>query len=1114
MAHGSGEVGDELDRRKRARRRRARAATREAGLGRARRSRGAQGATGVEVKKRRSGVASAARERGGDARTDGRAWRRRFMLEERRPAREGAVGGVRTRTRWRTAKGKQRRGVGVERRAAALCSGRRRRGSRKGAQRRGEGGGARPRKGRRQPRTGGRGRRSGAGVSVQERGGEDGDERLGVAGARAEREKKGGLGQRTRWQEDMAAGGCFCKLARMAGGVARIEIKKEHQVLMVNKTTSFKKQGKPKKGNFKKGGKKAAAPPEKPKAGPKPDTECYYCNGKGHWKRNCPKYLADLKSGLVKKKKVDTAGNTTAQWCVRTSSEGKIFVAKNGTFLEKEFLTKEVTGRKVELDEVTEPSLIDQSSAAPEDVPVPPAPITEEANDNDHETSSEVATEPRRSTRERTTPDWYDPCLNVMIVDNNDEDPVTYEEAMMSLDSNKWQEAMKSEMGSMYDNQVWTLVDLPDSRKAVENKWIFKRKTDADGNVTIKLDLSQRVSDKFKMDVKTAFLNGDIEEELYMVQPKGFVDPKNADKSGYVLILNGAAVSWCSSKQCTVAKSSTESEYIAASEASSEAVWMKRFIVELGVVPSALDPLVIYCDNMGAIANAQEPRSHKKLKHIKLRFHSIREYIEDGEFLFVISVKVRIMQMRTVPFTLLQNLLYGYAHEGLVFCDIQNADSYRPRSDCGRVGRITVTGGTLTSDEIIGVLQGLVLDDQFPWDIQPQGDNIYKTQFPSKIDLARATRFGTFLAKENSRCFVKFIEWKSEVKPTLRLDEVWVLISGVPEGLLRDYLALWGLCGMLGRTKAVEMAYTRRHEVVRAYVRVTDVSFIPFRKVIMYKGEGYELTFEIELDEDMLPADDAEDGNGNDGDQGGEDKGNEENNIMEEDKQGDLGSDKKNKGHVTKAGVILPSAITKMLLTTPSMKFGSFSDRWCDIMEADESRTVSPMHNAGRRLFSDVNEAGSTLSKLGECAGLSHGQKSDIVAFLSAAEFSSPVAAKESFSPCPATVADKSAGCDASASFLDTSAVSPPRGATAAENSAKHDVGVCKVVAELIGLGADRAKVAMHASLRLPSPSSRATVAKSVPNSIAQTVEYGTALNASCAGDVSRNLQLKLWFRW
>ncbi|KAK1647387.1 hypothetical protein QYE76_065192 [Lolium multiflorum] len=234
---------------------------------------------------------------------------------------------------------------------------------------------------------------------------------------------------------------------------AEIEIKKEHQVLMVNKTTSFKKQGKS-KGKFKKGGKKAATPPMKPKNGPKPDADCYYCKEKGHWKRNCSKYL-DLKSGLVKKKK-----------------------------------------------------------EVPKNVPVPPTPTTEEANDNDHETSNETATEPRRSTRDRATPDWYDPCLNVMIVDNNDEDPAT----------------------------------------------------------------------------KLA-----------------------------------------SSKQCTVAKSSTESEYIAASEASSEAVWMKRFIVELGVVPSALDPFVIYCDNMGAIANAQEPRSHKRLKHIKLRYHSIREYIEDGE---------------------------------------------------------------------------------------------------------------------------------------------------------------------------------------------------------------------------------------------------------------------------------------------------------------------------------------------------------------------------------------------------------------------------------------------------------------------------------------------------
>ena len=63
--------------------------------------------------------------------------------------------------------------------------------------------------------------------------------------------------------------------------------------------------------------------------------------------------------------------------------------------------------------------------------------------------------------------------------------PTNYEEAMMSPDSDRWLEAMKSEIGSMYENKVWNLVDLPNDRQAIENKWIFKRKMDADGSVTI-----------------------------------------------------------------------------------------------------------------------------------------------------------------------------------------------------------------------------------------------------------------------------------------------------------------------------------------------------------------------------------------------------------------------------------------------------------------------------------------------------------------------------------------------------------------------------------------------------------------------------------------------------
>ena len=72
--------------------------------------------------------------------------------------------------------------------------------------------------------------------------------------------------------------------------LAKIEIKKEHQVLMVNKTTSFKKKGRRKrKGTSRQNGKQVATPVKKPKARPKPEIECFYCKGNDHWKRNYPK---------------------------------------------------------------------------------------------------------------------------------------------------------------------------------------------------------------------------------------------------------------------------------------------------------------------------------------------------------------------------------------------------------------------------------------------------------------------------------------------------------------------------------------------------------------------------------------------------------------------------------------------------------------------------------------------------------------------------------------------------------------------------------------------------------------------------------------------------------
>ncbi|KAL4387547.1 hypothetical protein GQ457_09G018820 [Hibiscus cannabinus] len=113
---------------------------------------------------------------------------------------------------------------------------------------------------------------------------------------------------------------------------------------------------------------------------------------------------------------------------------------------------------------------------------------------------------------------------------------MTYQEAVASPDSEKWLEAMRSEMDSMSENQVWTLVEPPEGIKPIGCKWVFKKKTDMDGNVqTYKGQLVAKVAafhdyEIWQMDVKTVFPNGKLEEDVYMTQPEGFVTLENFGK--------------------------------------------------------------------------------------------------------------------------------------------------------------------------------------------------------------------------------------------------------------------------------------------------------------------------------------------------------------------------------------------------------------------------------------------------------------------------------------------------------------------------------------------------------------------------------------------------------
>ena len=127
-----------------------------------------------------------------------------------------------------------------------------------------------------------------------------------------------------------------------------------------------------------------------------------------------------------------------------------------------------------------------------------PTPIEVEAYDSDHEVSDQVTVVPRRVTRIRTTSEWYsNPVLKVMLLDNNE--PMSYGEAMVGPNSDKWLEAMKSEIGSMYQNKAWTLVDLPNDRQTIEiNGSLRRRRTWMVMSPSMKLDLWRRVFHKFK----------------------------------------------------------------------------------------------------------------------------------------------------------------------------------------------------------------------------------------------------------------------------------------------------------------------------------------------------------------------------------------------------------------------------------------------------------------------------------------------------------------------------------------------------------------------------------------------------------------------------------------
>ncbi|GKU90504.1 hypothetical protein SLEP1_g4493 [Rubroshorea leprosula] len=129
----------------------------------------------------------------------------------------------------------------------------------------------------------------------------------------------------------------------------------------------------------------------------------------------------------------------------------------------------------------------------------------------------------RRSTREHKPSIRY-PNSNYLLITKEGE-PENFHEVQSHKDKDYWMKAMQEKMNSLHKNNTYELVELPKGRKTLKNKWVFKLKKDVAKMNSIQVVLGLAASMNLELeqlDVKIAFLHGDLHEEIYMDQPKGF----------------------------------------------------------------------------------------------------------------------------------------------------------------------------------------------------------------------------------------------------------------------------------------------------------------------------------------------------------------------------------------------------------------------------------------------------------------------------------------------------------------------------------------------------------------------------------------------------------------
>ncbi|KAM0838651.1 hypothetical protein ACQ4PT_060818 [Festuca glaucescens] len=202
-------------------------------------------------------------------------------------------------------------------------------------------------------------------------------------------------------------------------------------------------------------------------------------------------------------------------------------------------------------------------------------------------------------------------------------------------------------------------------------------------------------------------------------------------------------------------------------------------------------------------------------------------------------------------------------------CDIWG--TYKPKVDNVKLVKVTVEGDPMSIPEIAECLRRIVPVENFQWEIYNFQNNVFRVKFPNKLEAQRMKTFRTYPVPDRASDLI-FEDWSALEDPLYMLPEVWLRVRGIPADVRTDFLSLWAVGTLLGKTKEVDMVHTRKNKELRLRIGCLEHTLIPETTDVFIQRGFFKLTFDVEPVIVTQLGDDGIDGNGgNNG--GGDDNG-------------------------------------------------------------------------------------------------------------------------------------------------------------------------------------------------------------------------------------------------